>query len=134
MPVYICLLRGINVSGKRMKMDDVRAMFELLDIPNAQTLLASGNVVFQAGEKERDSFVEIIEAAIQSSGLPALPIPSRTACIDSKPGIVTVIREIERRRADSKKNASAIPMSSVNAVAPTTLTNAAIAATKLATA
>ena len=67
MPVYICLLRGINVGGKRMKMAAVREMFGEIGIANAQTLLASGNIVFQSDESDRDSFVAPIEAAIQST-------------------------------------------------------------------
>ena len=67
MPVHICLLRGINVGGKRIKMDALRDMFDSLGIPNAQTLLASGNVVFQSDETDSKSFVETIEAAIQTT-------------------------------------------------------------------
>ncbi len=67
MPVYICLLRGINVTGTRMKMAALRDMFASLGIQNAQTLLASGNVVFQSDEADPGRLVETIEPAIQAT-------------------------------------------------------------------
>jgi uncharacterized protein (DUF1697 family) len=46
---YAALLRGINVGGhKLVKMDDLKKAFESLGFQNVKTLLASGNVVFQA--------------------------------------------------------------------------------------
>jgi uncharacterized protein (DUF1697 family) len=46
---YAAFLRGINVGGhKLVKMDDLKKAFESLGFKNVKTLLASGNVVFQA--------------------------------------------------------------------------------------
>jgi uncharacterized protein (DUF1697 family) len=46
---YAAFLRGINVGGhKLVKMDDLKKAFESLGFMNVKTLLASGNVVFQA--------------------------------------------------------------------------------------
>lgn len=46
---YAAFLRGINVGGhKIVKMDDLKRAFASLGFQNAKTLLASGNVVFQA--------------------------------------------------------------------------------------
>ncbi len=57
MNTYICLLRGINVSGKnKILMADLKALFELLRMKNVKTYIQSGNVVFQ-----RDKAVEPIE-------------------------------------------------------------------------
>lgn len=64
MTVYICLLRGINVGGKRMKMSDLQDMFESIGIPNTKTLLASGNVVFQSDEKDASKLAQKIEDTI----------------------------------------------------------------------
>lgn len=48
MPVYISLLRGINVGGnKKIRMADLKALYESLGFSNVQTLLQSGNVVFE---------------------------------------------------------------------------------------
>lgn len=49
MTKYVALLRGINVGGRTVKMDLLRKMFESLGYSEVATLLASGNVVFEAG-------------------------------------------------------------------------------------
>ena len=64
MATYIALLRGINVGGKRMKMADVSEMFEQLGYENVQTILASGNVIFESDETDTASIISAIEAAI----------------------------------------------------------------------
>lgn len=44
---YIALLRGINVSGhKRIKMEDLRNLFETLGFENVKSYVQSGNVIF----------------------------------------------------------------------------------------
>jgi uncharacterized protein (DUF1697 family) len=46
---YIALLRGINVSGhKKIKMTDLKALFEELGFSNVRTYIQSGNVVFES--------------------------------------------------------------------------------------
>jgi uncharacterized protein (DUF1697 family) len=46
---YAALLRGINVGGhRRVRMDALKQAFGSLGFKNIQTLLASGNVVFEA--------------------------------------------------------------------------------------
>jgi uncharacterized protein (DUF1697 family) len=48
MQTYICILRGINVSGSKIiKMDALRKMFDDLQFKNAQTYIQSGNIIFQ---------------------------------------------------------------------------------------
>lgn len=49
MPRFICLLRGINVSGHRkMRMADLRALLSNLGYTDIETYLQSGNAVFSA--------------------------------------------------------------------------------------
>ena len=49
MPTYVALLRGINVGGhKKVPMADLKKMMEKMGLKNVKTLLASGNVVFDA--------------------------------------------------------------------------------------
>jgi len=45
---YAALLRGINVGGIRIRMADLREVFEALGCENVRTVLASGNVLFDA--------------------------------------------------------------------------------------
>src|ERR1700693_1868196 len=51
MPVYIAMLRGINIGPhKRMKMEKLRASCEGLGLSNVKTYIQSGNVIFRAGK------------------------------------------------------------------------------------
>jgi uncharacterized protein (DUF1697 family) len=51
MPIYIALLRGINIGPhKRMKMEKLRASCEGLGLSNVKTYIQSGNVIFRAGK------------------------------------------------------------------------------------
>jgi uncharacterized protein (DUF1697 family) len=45
---YVALLRAINVGGHTVKMDALRAMFEALGLSRVETVIASGNVLFDA--------------------------------------------------------------------------------------
>jgi uncharacterized protein (DUF1697 family) len=51
---YIAFLRAINVGGRRIKMDELRGMFESGGFHNVSTLLASGNVIFDSVEPDAD--------------------------------------------------------------------------------
>ena len=65
MPVYIALLRGINVGGhKRIKMADLRGLLESLGLDDVKTILQSGNVVFTSDESSHDELIRTIEAGI----------------------------------------------------------------------
>ncbi len=48
MPIYIALLRGVNVGGNMLKMDRLRELCTKLGAKNAKTYVQSGNVVFDA--------------------------------------------------------------------------------------
>ena len=62
MPVYVALLRGINVGGKNLiKMADLKACFEEQGFEDVATFIASGNVIFrtkQASSKALEGRVE----------------------------------------------------------------------------
>jgi len=52
MPVYIAMLRGVNVGGhKRMKMDELRTSCEALGFEKVQTYVQSGNVVYKTAKQ-----------------------------------------------------------------------------------
>jgi uncharacterized protein (DUF1697 family) len=62
MPVTVSMLRGVNLgASRRMKMDDLRAVYESLGLSDVRTYVQSGNVVFRAA---RAISAERIEAAI----------------------------------------------------------------------
>jgi uncharacterized protein (DUF1697 family) len=49
---YAAFLRGINVGGNTLvKMGDLQKVFESLGLLNVRTVLASGNVIFEAPEE-----------------------------------------------------------------------------------
>jgi uncharacterized protein (DUF1697 family) len=50
MPIYVALLRGINVGGNTLKMERLRALCAELGLTNVRTYVQSGNVVFEGKE------------------------------------------------------------------------------------
>jgi uncharacterized protein (DUF1697 family) len=65
MPVYIALLRGINIGPhKRMKMEKLRAGCESLKLSEVKTYVQSGNVVFRAAKQSPPALAKKIEAMI----------------------------------------------------------------------
>jgi len=77
---YIALLRGINLGGhKIIRMEALRACFEGLGCRGVQTYVQSGNVVFEAVEKEADRYTDDISNTIQRDfGFP-VPVLIRTS-------------------------------------------------------
>ncbi len=64
---YIALLRGINVSGiNKIKMADLKDLFESQGFGNVITYIQSGNVVFESSVNE-DELTQTIEQAIFNS-------------------------------------------------------------------
>lgn len=65
MPVYIVMLRGVNVSGHNIiKMEQLRVSFAALGFSNVKTYVQSGNVVFEAAKDSAASLSRKIEQAI----------------------------------------------------------------------
>lgn len=67
MPIYISMLRGINIGPhKRIKMDDLRRSFEALGFEQVQTYIQSGNVVFKTKKTSTSVLSRRIEEKIVS--------------------------------------------------------------------
>lgn len=65
MPLYIALLRGVNVSGKnKVPMAELKAACEAAGLREVRTYLNSGNVVF-ASDADRGSLVRLMETVIR---------------------------------------------------------------------
>jgi uncharacterized protein (DUF1697 family) len=74
----VALLRGINVGGhKKVSMADLKKAFESLGFKNVRTVLASGNVVFEAPEKDRAPAGTIGAKLERAFGFP-VPVVLRT--------------------------------------------------------
>jgi uncharacterized protein (DUF1697 family) len=65
MPLYISILRGINVSGQKMiKMEELRKSYEKLGFKNVRSYIQSGNVLFESAKASLSSLEKKISAAI----------------------------------------------------------------------
>lgn len=64
---YVAFLRAINVGGRVVKMDVLKAAFVELGFTNVETFIASGNVVFDARSKERTNLERRIERALEGT-------------------------------------------------------------------
>jgi uncharacterized protein (DUF1697 family) len=65
MTLYISLLRGINVAGKKLiKMADLRALYQQIAFNNVQSYIQSGNLLFTTAESEPANIAEQISSAI----------------------------------------------------------------------
>jgi uncharacterized protein (DUF1697 family) len=65
-PVVISMLRGVNLGPhKRIKMEDLRALYSSLKLRDEQTYLQSGNVLFKTDEHDLAGLAKRIEAAIE---------------------------------------------------------------------
>ena len=71
---YVALLRGINLGGRRLKMDELRAAFAALGFAEAQTLLASGNVIFTADTDNDAQLKGQIESGLEAEF--GFPVPT----------------------------------------------------------
>ena len=90
MPAVVSLLRAVNVGGHAViKMADLRALYESLKFKNVQTYVQSGNVVFQAEEKDLAKLARKIQTAIEK-------------CFGVKPGIM--LRTTEEMRGIVARN------------------------------
>ena len=66
MPRYIAFLRAINVGGRVVKMQVLKALFERLGLANVETFIASGNVIFRSAAKNAPTIEEKIERVLQT--------------------------------------------------------------------
>jgi uncharacterized protein (DUF1697 family) len=66
MSAIISLLRGINLGGHRkIKMDELRILYETLGLEEPKTFIQSGNVVFRSKERNLTRLAKRIEEAIE---------------------------------------------------------------------
>jgi uncharacterized protein (DUF1697 family) len=80
MPVYIAMLRGINVTGhKIIKMEALRASFDALGFKNVKSYVQSGNLIFETQiDSTGDLSVKIEKKILRDFGH-AVPVFLRTA-------------------------------------------------------
>lgn len=64
MPAYAALLRGISPLNPNMRSQKLRDAFESLGFTKVQTVISSGNVLFESAETDRKVLESMIEAAL----------------------------------------------------------------------
>jgi uncharacterized protein (DUF1697 family) len=91
MPKYVAFLRGINVGGhKPIKMDALARAFGSLGFENVKTILASGNVFFDAPETSPGVLTQKIEAKLEKvfahpAGVTLRTVPEIQKLVKSDP-------------------------------------------------
>lgn len=67
MKTYICILRGINVSGKNIiKMDALKHSFGKLGFQEVISYIQSGNIVFRFNDEDPDKLAGRIKTQVQN--------------------------------------------------------------------
>ncbi len=80
MPIYISMLRGINVAGhKQVKMAALQVAFESLGFSQVRTHIQSGNVVFKAAKSAPPDLSRKIEGKILDEFGFDVPVITRTS-------------------------------------------------------
>lgn len=78
MQSYIALLRAVNVGGRTVKMDRLRAAVSAQGFKNVRTYIASGNLFFDSASESKASIIKKLEAAfIEEFGF-EIPVSLRT--------------------------------------------------------
>lgn len=79
MPIYVSMLRGINVGGhKQVKMDKLRSSLEALGLEQVRTYIQSGNVVFKTLKTSPLALSRKLEARILEDFGFSVSVISRT--------------------------------------------------------
>jgi uncharacterized protein (DUF1697 family) len=75
---YIAFLRGINVGGHNVKMDQLRTLFTELGLENVRSYINSGNLFFDTDRVDRVELARDIEQHLEQALGYAVPVFLRT--------------------------------------------------------
>ncbi len=64
---FTAFLRAVNVGGRVVTMDRLRALFEAMGFDDVATVIASGNVVFSTSRRSAERLEREIEAALRDA-------------------------------------------------------------------
>lgn len=68
MPIFISMLRGINVSGQKLiKMNDLKNLYESFGFEEVITYVLSGNVIFKSDERDTALLARDLAAKIKEA-------------------------------------------------------------------
>ncbi|GAA3026770.1 hypothetical protein GCM10020229_42590 [Kitasatospora albolonga] len=75
---YVAFLRAVNVGGRTVKMERLRALFAELGLADVRTYIQSGNVFFTTGRTDRAALTRRIERHLEDELGFAVPVMLRT--------------------------------------------------------
>lgn len=75
---YIALLRGINIGGHLVKMDQLRKLFSDLGLENVRSYIQTGNIFFQTSNQDEKTLKTKIETHLKSTLGYEVPVSLRT--------------------------------------------------------
>jgi len=99
--VHVALLRGVNVGGaNKLAMKDLKAIFECAGCAQVETIIQSGNVVFEAPPKIIGALPAAIAAQIRSKFGLETPVILRSgaelrAMVEANPFVRASVAEAE---------------------------------------
>ncbi|WP_277767215.1 DUF1697 domain-containing protein [Sphingomonas sp. HITSZ_GF] len=64
---WAAMLRGINLGKRQLKSAELKAVVEGMGFSEVKTILASGNVVFEAGDAEPEALERDLHAALEKA-------------------------------------------------------------------
>ena len=67
MPRYVAFLRAINVGGHTVKNTELKKIFAAAGIADAETFIASGNVIFESKSRSEPALTGKIEGAMEKT-------------------------------------------------------------------
>ena len=67
MPRYVAFLRAVNVGGRIVKMEELRALFSEAGMAEVETFIASGNVIFSSTAKATAALEQKLEAHLKKA-------------------------------------------------------------------
>ncbi len=76
---YLAFLRGMNLGRRRIKNDELCAIFEGMGYTDVSAFLASGNVIFDSSETDSASVANRVESRLQASLGYEVPTVLRTS-------------------------------------------------------
>ncbi len=101
---YISILRGINVSGqKKIKMVDLKALYEAQGLKSVVTYIQSGNVIFETKSANKSDLKKSLEKAIEDKYAFHVPVDIRT-----NPELKDILDNCPYEEAKSEENGTKV--------------------------
>jgi len=118
---YVAFLRGINVGKRRVKNDALGRVFHGLGFGNVNVLIASGNVLFDADERDELKLTQVVEDGLErvlgfQVSVMLRSIPEVQAMLDAHPfkgiAVTKQTRLYVTLLAEESKSAMTLPYAS----------------------